>query len=580
MATDTHGIPVKRRPRIFQMVGIAVILLMLGVAGASFFLVRGDIADLRLSARENILWDATQLEIELMRFDRELAKFEAGVPGVTPETVNRRFDILWSRLALFREGSVGERLRSYDQEGTVLNGLARTLRNMEGDMDSLVAGDKAAAERMRAAVGDFNARLRHLSQKVLHGEAALAARLRDNLSRSASNLTMVSILAVIASLVMLAVFAAETRRFRHMAEENERLLRAANRASRAKSQFLAMMSHELRTPLNGVMGLLSLVRQQRLSSQQQRLLNQAERSGRQMIGLLEDILDFTALQEDRLQLEQRPFEVAQLAEAIQTMFGPVALREGTSFSISLSRDCPAQLTGDFARLRQALTHLCAYVLETAGTRNITLTLSYRSGNLVAEITFEYSRDGGGWAPELILGRTAGKGEAMVAEALGPAVARGLIEQMQGATRLDHPGGSKISVVISVPAGAVKPRPASLDEILILVATRSSALEAICRAALRDANVRFLDSDGLAADEAVTPQVVMIEAGSGQEQADCRHYRQRFPAALLVALGKPSNPADFDDIVGLPIDLATIRRAPFMQLARRGGPAAGAVGLEG
>ncbi len=563
----------KKGPRIFQLVGIAVILLMLAVAGASFFLVRGDIADLRVSGRENILWDATQLEIELMRFERELAKFEAGVPGATPQTVNRRFDILWSRLALFREGSVGARLRSYDKEGTVLSALAQTLHMMESQMNSLKAGDNATAERMRAAVSGFNTRLRHLSQKVLHGESALEARLRENLSQSASNLTLVSLLAVFGSMVMLAVFAAETRRFRRMAEENERLLHASDQASRAKSQFLAMMSHELRTPLNGVLGLLSLLRQQRLSNQQRRLLNQAERSGQQMIGLLEDILDFTALQEDRLQLDQRPFEVAKLAEAIETMFRPVALREGTSFSLSISDTCPARLIGDFARLRQALTHLCAYILETAGTRNITLALSHAGGRLVAEIAFEYSRDGGGWAPELILGRTAGQDQAMVAEALGPAIARGLISQMNGVTKLDHPGQSRIAVIVSVPASAAPPVRKETGSIDILVACRSAALDAICRAALRNENVRFT-----LPDDTTTPQVVMIEAGSGQEREDCRRYRQRFPSALLVALGSPANPADFDDIVELPIDLAAIRHAPFLRVPH-GGNLAKAAGLE-
>lgn len=554
--------------KLTRFVGVAIVVLTIAVAAVGFFVVRSDIEEMREAGRENILWDVLQVEIELMRFQRSLAEFDAGSANITTRLVNDRYDILWSRVSLFQQGSLGERLREYDEGLHSVSKLFSAIKSVETDIVGLSPNDHAKAIELQEMFNPFAADLRQISRDVLHGEELINATLREDLSQSSALLAFSSAAAVLASVLMIFFFARETNQFRKLAVLNETLLHAANRASKAKSQFLAMMSHELRTPMNGVLGLLALVKQQGLTGHQNRLVDQAERSGEQMIGLLADILDFSALQDDQLKLECKPFDPAKLAQAVFDMFQPVATREGIEFEIDVDDSCPDRVIGDFSRLRQSLTHLATYLLETAGTRNISLDLSYIEGSLLASISFDYSQVGGEWHPELIMGDGGRTTDGFASEALGPAVSRGLIERMGGTTKLFNPTDERIAVLVSVPAETL-----IVDTLKILVVCQSTTLEAICKAALRAENVTFLDGA-----EIEIAHVIIIEAGGAGEANLVSEFGERNPQAMLVALGKPANPDDFSDIVDVPIAIDTIRKADFMQMARGEALLAGAKNL--
>jgi len=537
------------RPTVF-----AIIILTVAVAAVGFFVVRSDIENMRRAGRENLLWDASQVEVELMRLQRLLADVEHNDPNsATPDQVNDRFDILWSRVALFQQGAVGARLTAYDSASGTVARLFAAMMEVEPLVVGLKEGDHETAQQVQAVLAPFSPELRNLIRTVLHGEEEINAELRENLSNSSTVLTALSIVAVFASMLMIFMFARDSNRFRALAEANANLLAASDRASQAKSKFLAMMSHELRTPMNGVLGHLALVKQRGLSPNQDRLIEQAERSGQQMISLLADILDFSALQDDRLKLESKPFDPRDLVAAVGDTFRPVASREGIEFSAHASDDCPSRVIGDFGRLRQALTHLATYLLETAGTRNLALEVGYRDGWLNVSLSFAYSQSGGEWYPELIMGETREGSDVFASEALGPAVSRGLIKRMGGCTKLDTPSDDRIAVLVGVPA-----RELVLDVLLIRTICQSSALEAICKASFRREDIRFLDEDST-----LQPHVVMLEAGGEQEVAQVAKAVAAYPEAILVALGRPRNPDDFDDIVDVPIDVSYVRTAGFM-----------------
>lgn len=138
---------------------------------------------------------------------------------------------------------------------------------------------------------------------------------------------------------------------------------AAETASEAKSRFLAVMSHEIRTPLNGVMGALNLLGHTPDPAQHQSLVDAAESSGRALLDLLNDILDLSRAEADRLLLDEAPFSVADLVEEVVNIWRPAASGKGLRFAVDLEPEMPTRLMGDAGRLRQMLLNLVSNAVK-------------------------------------------------------------------------------------------------------------------------------------------------------------------------------------------------------------------------
>lgn len=541
---------------IRRVLAFGVILSVAGLAALGLYAFRNDLEALRRSTKENILWSAAQLEFELARFTGALAEFAAGAPGTDARAVNNRFDVLWSRAMTFKSGEAGARLSAYDVESRAVEALFADIEAAEPAIVGLTPGDREAALRLVPVFQRHAEALRKLTFDVLHGEESKAAQMRDNVRQSAQMTAILSAAAVVLSILALGMLTAENRRFRRLADSNLRLAEEADKANRAKSRFLTMMSHELRTPMNGVLGLLALAKQSGLPRPQLRLVEQAEKSGHAMIAMLSDMLDFSALQDDRLTLERHAFSPRELGDAVQDMFGPVARREGVALSVTTAPGMPANVMGDFGRLRQALSHLAAYVVETAGARGIELRLSHDGTDLVATLSFAYGDGGPAWKPELILGAPERSDNQFASDALGPAVARLLIGRMGGSIRLDTDGAERIEVMVRTPAEVV-----AQGAFAVRIEARSAAMAYVFRAALQPEAPLFQDGDAQGPVHAV-----ILETGGAlspeAEAAEVRALRGRFPGAAIIAVGQPLNPALYDGVAGLPLDAALLRRLVF------------------
>lgn len=529
---------------------------MTAIAGLGFLSTYYNLEGLRKASKETIAWSATQLEAELIRFTLSLAEFQLMPNAARLSDVQERYDILWSRASIFEEGSVGARLMAYDTKERAVEALMLDLRGHESEVVGMVPGDFGVAQNLIEHFSTHGASLKLLSNRVILGEEAVRADMREQVRRGTQLAAALSFAAVFLSLASLAYIWRENQRYKALAETNRLLAVAAEAANHAKSRFLTMMSHELRTPMNGVLGLLALAKQPGMAPPQLRLVEQAERSGHQMIGMLSDILDFSALQDDQLQLDVKPFEPRQLALAITDLFDPLARREGISFKVFADTTCPQRVTGDFRRLRQVISHIAAYIVDTAGTRDIEIQLSYANGSLTTAISYQYADNGLEWRPELILGAPERSTDQFASDALGPAVARGLIERMGGSIGLDNPNDSRIAILISTPAPVFEPA-----EMTIALDMRSAAMETICKSALRNDRVRFQKGEGNG-----KVHVVLIEAGGTDEGRRLSTMRTRHPNAMMIAVGRPNNPDEFDGRIELPLKPELLRDSVLKQLA--------------
>lgn len=156
-------------------------------------------------------------------------------------------------------------------------------------------------------------------------------------------------------------------------QEMKEAMEAAERASLAKSTFLATMSHEIRTPMNAILGYAQLLRRERQLSPAQRA--QAETiltSGEHLLSLLNDVLQMSKIEAGRAELAPEPLDLPKLLESVDQMFSEQARRKGLSLALELAADLPRQVVADPGKVRQVVINLLGNALKFTPSGGVTV----------------------------------------------------------------------------------------------------------------------------------------------------------------------------------------------------------------
>ena len=316
-------------------------------------------------------------------------------------------------------------------------------------------------------------------------------------------------------------------------EEAERERDAAERASRSKSEFLARMSHELRTPLNAIIGFSQLMGEDP-ACQKPRVLQRLgiiRAAGRQLLGLIDEVLDLSRIESGRLQLELAPLRLAGFIEQVCQAHEPARQARGVEITLQVEPDLAA--IADEARLRQVLNNLVSNAIKYTRAAG---WVAVQAGAAGERVRLSVRDDGPGlttaqqlqlFQPFNRLGAERGRVEGT---GLGLVITRHLVESMGGTLQVDSSPGEGSCFTVELPR--TQP-PAETP--------RAAAGPTAAVAARHDWQLLYAEDDPVNAllMEAVLariPGVVLRVAPSGE--AALEMARAQLPDLLLLDMGLP------------------------------------------
>jgi signal transduction histidine kinase/CheY-like chemotaxis protein/HPt (histidine-containing phosphotransfer) domain-containing protein len=272
---------------------------------------------------------------------------------------------------------------------------------------------------------------------------------------------------------------------RRLERELTEAKQAAEAAMMAKGEFLATMSHEIRTPLNGIIPMLDLLMSSRLQADQMDIVRTAYTSARQMQRIVDDILDYSKLEANKVTLETTSFNLRELLDSVIRLMEKPAESKGLRLNLQMDPAVRLAVRGDPVRLRQVLTNLLSNAVKFTERGSVTLSVSRRGESRTQhELRFDVTDTGIGIDKDARLFRAFSQADASTTRlyggtGLGLVICKRIIDLMGGSIGVDSEPGRGSTFWFEVPllkaAGDIQGARSDLNGARILLLSTDAGL---------------------------------------------------------------------------------------------------------